>query len=49
MYYNIVLGAEKYFYFIKKIINRGDGDGPRMPEPVGDEDEIRFLITIGYG
>jgi len=37
MYYNIALGAEKYFYFyLKKIIHYGDG--ARIPKLVWDED-----------
>ena len=50
MYYNVAFGDEKNFYFLlKKIIQCGDGDGAGIPEPVGDGDEIQFLIPVGYG
>jgi len=26
----------------------GDGDEARIPEPIGDRDEIQFLIPVGY-
>jgi len=40
-------GCKKTYIFIKKIIQCGDGWG--IPEPVGDGDEIQFLIPVGYG
>jgi len=50
MYYNVGLGdAKKLLFFIKKIIQLGDGDEAGIPEPVGDGDEIQFLISVGYG
>jgi len=50
MYYNISLGvAKKLIFFIKKNIQCGDGDGAGIPEPVGDGDEVQFLISVGYG
>ena len=50
MYYNISLGvAKKLQFFIKKIIQCGDGDGAGIPEPVEDGDGIQFLIPVGYG
>jgi len=36
-------------FLLKKFIQCGDGDGAGIPEPVGDEDEIQFLISVGYG
>jgi len=49
MHYNISLGVKKNFYFyLKKNIECGDGDGA-IPEPVGDGDEVHFLIPVGYG
>jgi hypothetical protein len=48
MHYIIALEAEKYFYFLLIFfIHCGDGAG--IPELVGDEDEILFLILVGYG
>jgi len=50
MCYNVVLGdAKKLIFFNKKIIQCGDGDEAGIPEPVGDGDEIQFLIPVGYG
>jgi len=50
MYYNVALGdAQKLLFFIKKFIQCGDGDGAGIPEPVGDGNEIQFLILGGYG
>ena len=41
-------GCKKNFYFLlKKIIQCGDEVG--IPEPIGDGDEVQFLILIGYG
>jgi len=49
MHYNIALEAEKYFFFLlKKYIHYGNGDGVGIPEPVGDGDEIWFLIPAKY-
>jgi len=53
MQYNIVLRAENTFIFIKKIYKIfyllwGWG-WAGIPESVGDGDEIRFLILVGYG
>jgi len=31
------------------MIHYGYGDGDRISEPVGDGDEIPFLIPVGYG
>jgi len=47
MYYNIVPEAEKYFFLIKKNMHCGEGVG--IPKPVGDGNEIQFLIRVGYG
>lgn len=50
MHYNISLEVAKNFYFLlKKIIQCGDGDGAGIPEPVGDEDEVQFIIPVEYG
>jgi len=50
MYYYVALGdAKKLIFFIKKIIQCGDGDEARIPEIIGDGDEIQFLIPIEYG
>jgi len=50
MYYNVTFGDAKIFYFLlKKIFNVGRGDEVGIPEPVGDGDEIQFLIPVGYG
>ena len=40
MHYNICLGVakKKLLFFIKKIIQCGDGDVAGIPEPVGDGD-----------
>jgi len=50
MHYTIAHMTEKYFdfYYKKKIIHCGDGDEAGISEPVGDEDEIRFLIPFRY-
>jgi len=42
-------GCKKTYIFIKQIIQCGDGDGAGIPEPVGDGNEIQFLIPVGYG
>ncbi|AES77434.1 hypothetical protein MTR_7g010570 [Medicago truncatula] len=31
------------------VSDRKDGDGAGIPEPVGDGDEVQFLIPVGYG
>jgi len=51
MHYNISLGvAKKLLFFIKKkIIQCGDRDEAGIPEPVGDNDGVQFLILVGYG
>ena len=51
MYYNIALGVAKnlLFFIKKKIIQGGDEDGTGIPKPVGEENEIQFLIPIAYG
>jgi len=50
MYYNVALGDAKIFYFLlKKIIQCWNGDEAGIPKPVGDGDEIQFLIPVGYG
>lgn len=46
MHYNNVVGVEKTSFFIKKMIHYGDG--VEIPKPVGDENEFRFLILIGW-
>jgi len=49
MYYNIDFrDAKKILFFIKKIIQCGDGDETEIPEPVGDGDGIQFFILVGY-
>jgi len=50
MHYKISLGLQKSFYFLlKNIIQCGDKDGAGIPEPVGDGDEVQFLIPVEYG
>jgi len=47
---NISIGvAKKLLFFIKKIIQCGNGDEAGVPEPVGDRDEVQFLIPVRYG
>ena len=49
MHYNIALGvAKKVIFFIKKKIQCGDGDKAGISEPAEGEDEIQFLIPVGY-
>jgi len=31
------------------LIHYGDGDEAGIPEPIGDGDEIQFVIPVGYG
>ena len=38
---------QKNLYFLLKIIIRC-GDGAGIPEPIGDGDEIQFLIPVEY-
>jgi len=40
--------AEKTSFLIKKMIHCGDGDEAKILELVGDDDEIQFLISVGY-
>jgi len=41
---------KKFLFFIKKSIQCGDGDGAGIPEPVGDGDEVQFIIPpLGMG
>jgi hypothetical protein len=40
-------GCKKLLFFIKKIIQCGDGAG--IPEHVGDGVGVQFLIPVGYG
>jgi len=49
MHYNISLGiAKKHLFFIKKIIQCGDGDVARIPEPVENRDvRFNFSTTLG--
>jgi len=40
---------KKLIFFIKKkIIQCGDGDEVGIPEPIGDGDEVQFLISVEY-
>jgi len=32
----------------EKLIHCGEGDEAGIPELIGDEDEIQFLISVGY-
>jgi len=49
MHYIISLGvAKKFLFFIKKIIQCGDGDEAGIAKPVWDGDGVQFLILVGY-
>ena len=50
MYYNITIETqENSFFNKKKFIHCGDGEEARIPKPIGDADEIQFLIPLGMG
>jgi len=49
MHYNIAIEAQKNFFFIKKVYSLRGRDGAGIPEPIGDGDEIQFLIPFEYG
>jgi len=39
---------KKLIFFIKKDIQCRNGDEAGIPQPVGDEDEVQFLIPVEY-
>ncbi|RHN46566.1 hypothetical protein MtrunA17_Chr7g0243591 [Medicago truncatula] len=45
---NFVLFIAILYSIKKKLIHCGEGDEAGLPEPIGDGDEIQFLIPIGY-
>jgi len=59
MHYNISLGvckkknislsvAKKLLFLLKNNIECGDEDGTGIPELVGDENGVQFLIPVEY-
>jgi len=42
-------GCKKASIFIKKKIKCKVGDEVGIPEPVGNGDDVHFLIPVGYG
>lgn len=48
MYYKLPSGMKKVsFFYLKKCFTTGT-DETEMPESVGDEDEIQFLLPVIY-